>query len=442
MNELRVSVPAALKPLRRRLALGQFLDVWPRWAVGSVLAAGLAAMVCRLFFPGAAPHLHWLWLAPLLAAIPAVAVCLRRRYRIEHVVALADSLAGGQGMLLTLFENDDEQWARSSIADTASRFQLPTLRPWRRIAPLVAAGTFLAAAISLPQRTPSPGQGVLADDIAANLTATLAELKQQQLVTPEEEHNLEEEIERIRRAAHEGVDASAWEAADTLRERVVATLAEKHDAMKWAEESLRRYGAAAQNASGGPSEARPEAAELTKALEKLSKSGLLAGAPPELQRLLKGGKFPGDPQAMRELMDAISRHLAETNGRFGELANLGREFGRFDPSEFPLDSGVSATEGNPGRGGVTRGRADAELTWGDESLPLDRFKSQALPPGAARSPDDWAPLVEAPGAPNASPILSTPSAARDYRASVGNTAWRRTLAPRHQSAVKKYFGQK
>lgn len=441
MNQLPVSVRAAVKRLRRRLALGVFLDVWPMWASGSLLAAGLAVIGCRLFFPPAAPRLPWLWLAPVLAAIPAIVVCLRRAYRLDEVVALADSLSGGHGVLLTLFENEDERWASSPMADAAARFALPALRPWRRLAPIAAAAAFLGAGIYLPQRVPSPGHGVLADDIAANVNATLAELKQQQLVTPEEEHTIEEEIERIRRGAEKGVDAASWEAADSLREKMVVSLSEKQDAVRWAEESLRRYGAASQNASGGPSEARPEAAELTAALEKLAKSGLLAGAPPELQRLLKSGKLPGDPQAMRELMAALSRHLADTHGRFGELAQLGKEFGRFDPAEFPLDSSIDG-DGPPGRGGVNRGRADAELTWGDESLPLDRFKSQPLPPGAARSPDDWAPLVEAPGAPNASPVLSAQSTAREYSASAGNTAWRRTLAPRHQSAVKKYFGKK
>jgi hypothetical protein len=31
------------------------------------------------------------------------------------------------------------------------------------------------------------------------------------------------------------------------------------------------------------------------------------------------------------------------------------------------------------------------------------------------------------------------AAARQYEAGAGQSAWRRTLAPRHQSAVKKYF---
>jgi hypothetical protein len=98
-------------------------------------------------------------------------------------------------------------------------------------------------------------------------------------------------------------------------------------------------------------------------------------------------------------------------------------------------------DGQPGRGGINRGRGDADLTWGQETKPFDRFKSKPLPPGAARSPDDWAPVVTLPGAPQESPTASAQAAAREYSAAAGQTAWRRSLAPRHQSAVKKYFAK-
>jgi hypothetical protein len=44
-----------------------------------------------------------------------------------------------------------------------------------------------------------------------------------------------------------------------------------------------------------------------------------------------------------------------------------------------------------------------------------------------------------PGAPSVAPEASGPAAARAYAEDAGQAAWRRTLAPRHQSAVKKYF---
>lgn len=441
MNEMPVSVRPALRRLARRLAVGLFLDVWPAWAVASLLLAGLVALFCRLFLPGAASSLRWLWLAPVLMAIPALVICFRRSYPSADVVAVADWLNGGQGMLLTLLETNDLAWAESPLAEHASKFSLPRLRPWRKLAALPPAVAFLAIALWLPQRVPPGTDSVLADDIAANLMTTLAGLKQQELITVEEQKELEEEVERIRRSARERVDASSWEAADALREKIAAGVSEKQSALKWAEESMARYEAAAKGGADAGAVSDAQAAELAKALEKLAQSGLLAGAPADLQRLLKSGKLPTDGASRAALMAALAKQLAETKGRLGGPGRLGKEFGRFDPSEFPLESSESAPDGdgNPGRGGINRGRGDAPLTWGKESLPFDRFKSQPLPPGAARSPDDWAPVVELPGAPQESPARSASSAARQYAAVAGQTAWRRTLAPRHQSAVKKYF---
>jgi hypothetical protein len=443
MHEMPASVRPILRRLARRLTIGLFLDVWPRWAVASLLGAGLVVLICRVAFPAAAPHLGWLWLAPVLTALPAIITCVTRRYHPGEVIALADWLSGGRGMLMTLLEHNDPAWTESALLDRSSRFTLPRLRPWRRLATLPPALMFLGLALWLPQRVPAHGRNtVLADEIAADLKAAVVVLKQQDLIAPEEEKKLEEEIDRIRRGAKERVDASSWEAADALREKIAAGLSEKMDAVKWAEESLARFSAAGQAGASPDAQSRANAAELSAALDKLARSGLLAGAPADLQGLLKGGKLPTDPEALRKLAASLSGHLAKTGGRLGGAGRPGKEFGRFDPSEFPLQSDQAAPDGAlPGRGGVDRGRADAELTWGKETMPFDRFKPSALPPGSARNADDWAPVVELPGAPKESTGSSAAAVARQYGAAAGQTAWRRSLAPRHQSAVKKYFDQ-
>ena len=198
-----VSVHQALRPLARRLAAGLFLEVWPPWAAASLLLAGVAALICRVFVPAAAPRLPWLWLAPMLAALPALVICMRRSWRPAEVIALADSLSGGHGTLLALYETagQDPAWRESALAAHAYTIPLPRLRPWRKLALLPPALAFLAAAFWLPQRQPHATDTILADDIAGNLTATLAELKQQELMTPVEEEKLEEEIARLRRCA-------------------------------------------------------------------------------------------------------------------------------------------------------------------------------------------------------------------------------------------------
>lgn len=443
MNDMPTSVQRLLRRLSRRLALGLFLDTWPRWAAGGLLAAGTVAIVCRLFFSSFAPALPWLWLTPLLAAVPAVIAGALRAYSQADLLAIADALSGGSGALLTMAERHDAAWENSPLFAQATAMALPRLRPWRRLALVPPALAFLACSLAIPQRTAS-AQGTLGDEVAADLEAAVAQLKEQALVTPEEEQSLEEEIARLKRAALERVDPSTWEAADAMREKLASSMAAKDDAARWAGESLARYAAAVQAGAtdtSGAGSAQVNAQELSKALEKLLQQGLLAGASKELLAMAGGAKaLPADAAGLAELAGALAEFLGQQRARLGEIRRSNALARRFDPAEFALDAGNDVENGVPGRGGLNRGRADAELTWGDESQPIERFKPIALPPGALRSADDLSPIVTLPGAPKEAPAASSIAAARTYDQSPGQAAWRRTLAPRHRSAVKKYFG--
>ena len=444
MNELPLPVRIALRRLSRRLALGLFLEIWPAWAVGSLLAAGGMAVVARLFAPQMAAYLSWLSLAPVVAAIPALAIGIRRAYQPAQLLALADSLAGGDGLLLALAERPHAAWAESDALRRIAEQPLPSLHPWRQLRLIPLALAFLAVALAVPQRVVAGvSQAAVANQVVAGAVSSMAAMKKDQLITREEEKKLEQEIAQIRRSAAGRVDAGAWEAGDAVQQRMAASLAAKQDAVKWAQETLVRYAAAAQAGAGASkasaASAAADAAELAKALQRLAESGLLNGAPPELADLAAGRGLPGDPQALAKLQAALGKFLSDKAGRLADAASVANG-GRFDPSEFATGADADGDRTNqPGRGGVDRGRGDADLAFGPETKRFDRFKAQALPPGAVRSPDDWAPIAVLPGAPSASPTISTAAAARAYAAGAGQEAWRRTLAPRHQSAVKKYF---
>ena len=445
MTHLPVPVRLALRRLARRLTLGVFLDVWPIYAAVGIVMAGLAALVCRLFVPAASPYLWWLWLTPVAAMAPAWLVCRLRAYTPDQLVALADSLAGGDGLLLATVERPGSAWADSARLATIADRPLPALRPSRRWPVVLLAAAFLAATWLLPQRqSAAAASTLLANQIADDVAASVAELKARQVLTPDEEKKLQDEIAQLRKGAAKRMDDSSWEAADGLKERLAADLAAKRDAVAWAQESLARFAAAR---AGGAADARSSAAaagELSDALEQLAKSGMLEGAPAELSDLASGKmSLPTDAAALAKLAAALGKYLG---GRGGDLARAasGLRGEKFDPDEFQLaeeqGAGVGEGEGDdPGRGGVSRGRADAPLTWGDETIAFDRFKAQALPPGAARGPDDWAPVVQLPGAPRASSPVHTPSTGRAFADTAGQEAWRRSLAPRHQRAVRTYF---
>jgi hypothetical protein len=101
---------------------------------------------------------------------------------------------------------------------------------------------------------------------------------------------------------------------------------------------------------------------------------------------------------------------------------------------------VCAADGSqPGRGGVTRGRGDAEMTWGEESQgQLDQFEAKVLDPAHSLDVENSAVLGVGAAAPTVEPVAEGAGNA-DVAVSTGKSAWRRRLAPHHRDAVKGFF---
>src|SRR5690242_18653440 len=149
MDRMKPSLHGSLTPLSRRLAAGLFLEIWPPWAIGTLLVGGVTVLACRLFVPAAAPFLRWFWLGPLAAALPALFLCWRRRYRESELVGIADWLGGGRGLLLAVYERGDAAWAASPSVHASLALALPRLK-LRRVAGVLPALAFLAVTLWLP----------------------------------------------------------------------------------------------------------------------------------------------------------------------------------------------------------------------------------------------------------------------------------------------------
>ena len=97
------------------------------------------------------------------------------------------------------------------------------------------------------------------------------------------------------------------------------------------------------------------------------------------------------------------------------------------------------SSGKPGQGGITRGRGDAEMTWGAEAAgDTDRFEAKSLPDAQYRDPDHSAVVGVGASAPTVEPVAEAAGQA-DVATSTGRTAWKRRLAPHHREAVKTFF---
>lgn len=88
---------------------------------------------------------------------------------------------------------------------------------------------------------------------------------------------------------------------------------------------------------------------------------------------------------------------------------------------------------------MSRGRADAELIWGEESPGrTDQFTPKQLPGARAFDPEHSLPVGTSAAAPTVEPQAEG-AGTQASAAAVARSAWRRRLAPSHREAVKKFF---
>ena len=90
---------------------------------------------------------------------------------------------------------------------------------------------------------------------------------------------------------------------------------------------------------------------------------------------------------------------------------------------------------------MTRGRGDAELTYGDESGDENvKFKETVLPPGMLDEPRGEV-LGLTSSAPEVNVKRGVRGAARTRTVSTGDETWSRNVRPRHRSVVRRYFDE-
>lgn len=93
----------------------------------------------------------------------------------------------------------------------------------------------------------------------------------------------------------------------------------------------------------------------------------------------------------------------------------------------------------PGAGGISRGRADAPMIWGDESPGrTDQFEAKALPDAEYIDAENSQILGVGSASPTVEPTAEGGGAV-EVSASAGQAAWRRRLSPRHRRAVGTFF---
>jgi hypothetical protein len=441
-----------------RIRLGEFLQRAAEWGAAYLFVFGAAVLVVKLFFPQAWPHVLWLAAGLIPAFAAGWPFRANRENRWQSVARLDASLETG-GLLMTLSERPDADWAAHlPQLDQYWQEALPRIRPRRFASYLALPLAFAVGACFVPLRqaaTATPLLNSVGQQAARDLEELLEEIEKDQVLEEEEQRKLQEEVRKLAEETRDTpLTHEKWETVDALRERMKVRL-----------ESAAMSVAQARDAAAMLAEShRPDAPEfsverveqldkqLAEALQKMMQKGAFAGAPKELQdelrRLTKNGKFkmPQDPRERQELLDELRDYLDQESSKLAELREKcsGCKSGRCQ-GDGECEGGQCLANGNksgnrPGRGGVTRGRGDADLTWGDEADKQGtKFKETVLPKGFLDQPKDEVVGIQktAPSGETAEQARRAPR--RELDPAAGEATWNRRLNPRHRNAVRRYF---
>jgi hypothetical protein len=435
-----------------RIRIGEFLRRGAETLAAFLFLYGGVVLVVKLLIPQAWPHVLW----GAIGAAPTLGLAWwwaqrNQSSRMESIARLDSTLNTG-GLLMTLAELPDAEWsARLPQYDEAWKEAMPRFRPRRFAGYLALPLLFAVGACFMPLREAATAATIhnsTARQATQELEELLASLDEHKTLDEQEKEQLKEEVEKLAEETRESpLTHEKWETVDALRERMKIRL--ESAAMT----SAQAREAAAMLAEGGAGDApelsleRVEQLEqnLGAALQKLGQRGSLSGAPESLrdalQRASKSGQFrlPSDPSERQKFLEDLQDYLDQEQKKLSELR---KKCAGCKPCEGNGQcEGQCEGEGNrPGRGGVTRGRGDAELTWGDESDKQGtKFKEVVLPRGVLDQPgDDLIGIQKT--APNEEAVAEAPRAAKRLMdPAAGEATWNRKLNPRHRNAVRKYF---
>lgn len=435
--------------LGRTIVRAAFLERLFSAAVWVSFAAGIFVLAVRTALYDLAPYAVWAWLALPASAALACALARLRAPSAETLLVLSERLGRGGGLLLAVAETADPLWAKR-LPESLSRFPYPRIRGTRAAAAPIGALLFLGAAFLVPQRRPEPAKGrAFAEILTARIEEQIS-LAEPAALRPEETEELRSALDRLREEMAKKVDAATLEAANELAARLAERVLEAERALARIEEEA--SAGAGEGGSRGPGLAPEKLGELARSaagrglvLDAASKELLdRALAPEEAHRLSEeearrlARNLAKASQAKRRDLSACKRSLA-SRCRGGACLGFGEKAASL-LAERGEGSAASrdGEKGGPGRGGVTRGFADAPLAWGKEAEP-GKFREAHVPANFIFETDtDLA--FESLSAPEVEPEEGGASAARERGPASGAPREAQRIGPRRLEAVRRYFG--
>lgn len=445
-----------------RLQWGLFFQHAAEWVAGYLLILGCAVLVVKLGFHWMWPHVLWLSVGVIPMACVAWWLSNRKRFSRDDSVAMLDSRLNAGGLLMSLSEVPDEQWSDQLPKYESMWSQsLPKIRPVRFTKMLAAPLAFAVAACFMPLRVPASPmtpENSVGQQATTELDTLLKSLDEAKVLNEEDKEEIQSELEKLAEETKKNpLTHEKWETLDALQQKLQLRLDQTQQKL---EKGVAAVDALMKAAEAGtelsPEERSQLENSLNEALEQLSKAGQKGGSNQQmserlsnaLKQMQKQGqlKMPKDAAEREQLMKELKEQLKKECQNCSNLQSQCRqcqggkcEGGQCFSNSFSNEQKESDSE-QGGRGGVSRGRGDAEMSWGDESDDANsKFKEMVLPPGYLdQQKDELSGMTRR--APEVNPSDSAPrNAARQSDPSAGRETWNRDLRPKHRQVVRDFF---
>lgn len=410
--------------------------------MASALAGSVALLLVRWFRPD---QLHWVWMAigALLVMGGLIAWLVGRRdFESSDVarVRLEDSL--GLKTRLSAAAAGIGPWP----APVVGKIVWPVRWRWQR--PL-AVLLFTAAMLALSALVPISSGGANQKHAIEKPTAVLdvekwvQELRREDAANEKSLEDVEKKIaDLLQRPTENWYEHGSLEAAGNLKEQTASELRELAENLADAERA-----ASAMQAMG---DSIPQAVKdsLAKGLQEAAQ-GLTAGGMKPNEQLLQQLQQM-HPSALGNLSKEQMKQLAEKLAQNSEA--LKKSLGQcpnFDPSGIPtVGEGGKPGDGKkkgkgPGKGGIDRGRGDAELTLSADETNLDTKKMDTLNSQfdiERAAPGDTLAVTEGKHEVDKNAYQGPKQGGGINGTGDGGTAvWQDSLMPSERATLKKYF---
>ncbi len=436
----------------RRLQWGQFLGICADRLAATFIGIGCAILLIKLFIPALWPYAPALLL--FLAAVPVWSwfSIQKRQFSHEEATALLDQKLSAGGLLMTLSEAPDEEWARRlPQVEELWRNSLPRIRPKRFVSMTAVPCIFALLTCLVPIREFSEVMAKpreVSRETTEELESMLETLEEAEILDEKEKEELKQELEQfIQETKDQPLTHEQWETADSLRQQMQLSWQKNERSLESASAAIEEL--LSEMANQGELSAE-QLEQLESALgENLSSlaskacNGECPGMSESLKKALenaaKSGKLglPEDGAAREKMLNELKEHLKSESERLAKQRSECKGLCQGDGN----GQGDCQGEGNkPGKGGISRGRGDAAMVWGEESdLSNTKFKEVVLPPGTLEDPSD-----EVQGITYREPEVKPADSAarnplRDSDPAAGKATWNRKLSPKHRDVVRKFF---